>query len=268
MPTAVRIVASRARKRLAQYAQALGTVGGPDHRTRAVMFHMGRVGSSVLGTDLLGSHSQIVWSGEIFEEWKKAPTEPPVARLQRRMQGVGTRIHGFEMKLLPHQHLEPMGTTLDEWTETLADLGYTHWISLYRRNLLRRTVSAMRASASGNYFVQDSTKADTRRIRIPVDGDARHAPLLERFRLFDRCYQDFRRLCTDRPLLELIYEDDLLQDPTVGYRRVCRFLNVSPEPVAPKRARTNPFPVQQVISNFDEVAATLEGTEYAWMLET
>lgn len=265
----LRKMASRTKKRLGQHLEALGTMTEPDHRTRVAMFHMGRVGSSVLGTDLLDAHSQIVWDGEIFErDWKVNPTGSPVDRVRQRFRRVGHRIYGFEMKILPYQQLNTTGYDLEGWVEVLAGLGFTHWISLYRRNLLRRTISAVRANQSGRYFVSTSKQADTGKVSFPVNGEDGQPPLLERFQLFDACYEQFHRLCEDRPLLKLVYEDDLLEDPTRGYERVCRFTNVKPEAAAPKRARTNPFPVREVLANFDEVAAVLENTRYAWMLDT
>ena len=69
-------------------------------------------------------------------------------------------------------------------------------------------------------------------------------------------------------MLRLSYEADIATDPTVGYRRICEFLNLTPQDDASvSYAPLNPFPLSSIITNFPEVRQTLRGTRYEWMLE-
>ena len=67
-------------------------------------------------------------------------------------------------------------------------------------------------------------------------------------------------------MLQLTYEEHISIDPTVGYRAVCDFLGLQAPPVVMRLRKTNPFPLQDIVQNWDEVVDALSGTEYAWML--
>lgn len=48
---------------------------------------------------------------------------------------------------------------------------------------------------------------------------------------------------------------------------MCRFLGIAPAPVGVRYARTNPFPLRELLLNYEDVASSLRPTEHAWMLE-
>jgi hypothetical protein len=65
----------------------------------------------------------------------------------------------------------------------------------------------------------------------------------------------------------LFYEDDIQSDPTVAYCKVCHYLDIDPGEPSVSLERVNPHPIREVVENFDEVAALIADTPYAWMLE-
>ena len=65
----------------------------------------------------------------------------------------------------------------------------------------------------------------------------------------------------------MIYEDDILNaGPIVAYEKVCSFLWLSPSKVQVKIGRTNPFPLEEIIENYEDIVKTLSTTKYSWML--
>ncbi|MEN8239769.1 MAG: hypothetical protein ABFR53_11285, partial [Actinomycetota bacterium] len=75
-----------------------------------------------------------------------------------------------------------------------------------------------------------------------------------------------RELLPPSDTLWLTYEDDIERDPSIAYRRVCGLFGVTPSDSEPALAQTNPFPMEEIIDNYDEIYELLDGTEYAWML--
>jgi len=52
----------------------------------------------------------------------------------------------------------------------------------------------------------------------------------------------------------------------VAYRSVCGFIGLEAAPVRVPYERVNPFPLQQIVTNYDAIAAALRDTEFEWML--
>lgn len=67
--------------------------------------------------------------------------------------------------------------------------------------------------------------------------------------------------------LDLVYEDDVEHDPCVGYRRLCAHLGLEPVEVSERTQRATPYPMSQIVENFEEVRAKLGSTRFEWMLE-
>src|SRR5581483_5136873 len=70
------------------------------------------------------------------------------------------------------------------------------------------------------------------------------------------------------PVLELVYEDDLLE-PEAQQRtadRVCSYLGLAPAPVKTDLVKLAPRSVADQLENFDEVAALISQTRFAGLL--
>jgi LPS sulfotransferase NodH len=244
-----------------------------------MMFHAGRSGSTVLG-DLLGQHPRVFWDSEIFqtssERWlsRQMRQDPGRSRkamdhLRDHMRLAGRRFYGVETKLI---HLKWVGLGPEEYLDAIRRLGFSHYVILERRNRLRALVSGLVGRTTGTWHSTEQTGDSPARTRIRIDlekvGIKNGLQTLPEF--FDRQQATFaalRRGLEGKPLLSLVYEDDIQKDPTAAYGRVTRFLGLDPAPVKVNLRRTNPFPLSELVENFDKVKAALRGTPYAWMAD-
>jgi len=240
------------------------------------MLHQGRVGSTLLG-NMLKEHPRITWRNELitfhrmhYERmhgsnigWTCSPTK--VINAARRNAPWGW--FGCEVK--PYNAYE-LGITLEEMVDQLKSMGFKRFIVLERRNLLRRYISVRMARASGKWHISDTSQRDNRSIKLDPESNERWG---EKLSLLDVLRKDANEneqlLELARPFspLHLIYEDHLQNDPSVGYGMVCEHLGEQPLEAQPNVVRTNPYPVSQLVSNYDEIAEVLAGTEFEWMLK-
>jgi LPS sulfotransferase NodH len=261
-----------------QYAlPALGALRPATRCGNVVIFHVGRSGSTVL-TDLLGQHPKIFWDGEPYERLFKQREEggrgagappadsDPFALLRNRMGATRKEFYGFSVKFF---HLRLLGLGLPVFVQRLGELGYTHYVVLERRNYLRKIVSSLVAHRRSQFHrrpweeaVLTPVEVDVERVRI--DRDCR--PLLTYLREYREGFEELDSLLEGRNVLRLVYEDDLADDPLVGYRRVCEVLGVPEGRARVRYGKTNPFPLSELVSNFDAVEGALRETPFAWML--
>ena len=68
-------------------------------------------------------------------------------------------------------------------------------------------------------------------------------------------------------MLHLVYEEDVEDDPALAYRQVCDLIGVASESIESRLGRTGAAPLTSLLTNFDEIAELLTGTEYEWMLD-
>lgn len=254
------------------YFRALPLVPGS-----IAMLHTGRVGSTVVAK-MLERHPALLWDGELLERYRKQKlseqriVRDPFAVLRWRMRNAGNRTYGFETKVHRLQHLGPEVLRLDtaEYVERLRELGFSRFIVLRRKNYLRQAVSAAVGQADERRHISKEEKGKIVRIdfdveRTPLMKSA--LPLLQRFEEFDALYDTLDRLLGDDEVLRLTYEDDIEQNPKVAYEKICSFLGLPSAPAEIELRKTNPYPLSDILLNYEEVAALLRGTEYEWMLE-
>jgi len=233
--------------------------------------HLGRSGSTVLG-DLLNQNPYIMWDGEIYEPGRRLMSvgADPVEVMRQRLAQVKKGFYGFELKPF---HCRLMGRPAAEVVGALRQAGVTHWIVLKRENYLRKIASTAVARVTGQWHRQGERALQggtARRVAVRIDPeahfiDAETRPITYFFAGYDRFFADVESWLNDLPVLRLSYEQHLQSDPLAGYRRVCRFLNIAPMPVAVRYAPTTPYPLAEVIENLDEVVRALEGTPWAAM---
>jgi LPS sulfotransferase NodH len=237
------------------------------------MLHPGRCGSTVVA-EMLAEHPAIHWAGEIFEPLANTPGagEPKWVEqtIEQSCYSTRARTYGFETKYLPQLHLSAqcINMTLPQYLELLRGLRFTKYIVLERRNYLRRAISGVVGRASSVWHARDVPSEPT---RVHVDVDAFRTwnetePLVRLFERMDESSRLLRDELRGDDSLFLVYERDIMNDPFDAYRKICDFLGVQPRSPRPAFQRTNPFPIESMISNLDEVTAALDGTPYAWML--
>jgi hypothetical protein len=232
------------------------------------MFHAGRSGSTVLG-DLLGRHPNIFWDGEIyvgyFQKWRKKRVlngaqdflDEAVQLLRRGMTHSPKPFYGFEVH---SYHLQVANVTLQDYIERINDMGISHFIILVRKNILRKILSAIIAQKISQYHQGLQKEVALTRIDINIKN------LVERLQNQYKYYSMLEDLLKSRKVLRLTYEDDIQNDPLVGYKRICQFLDIEYIEARARLGRTNPFNLSDMILNFGEVERTLRGTPFEWML--
>lgn len=238
------------------------------------MLHIGRCGSSVIGR-MLNAHPRIYWAGEIFEDYSHGEKDTDRDEFVKQLyypecRREITRVFGFETKYLPQQHLSGncINMELGEYITLLRKIGVTRFIVLHRRNYLRHTISFLVGAQTKQWHSSDRATSPTR-VHIDVNNlrtEQRRQPLLQLFHDLDEEYNKLQRLLAEDDVLYLIYEEDVLENPAIAYRKICRFLGVSEESPGIELQRTNPFSYREMVDNFDEVEAALAGTRYGWML--
>jgi hypothetical protein len=235
------------------------------------MFHVGRCGSTVVA-EMLGRHLSITWEGEVFEPKVRAKIGfedvPPREFLLRRI-AEAPEVYGFEIKYLPSHHQRILGLDLGGLLELTDSVGVTHYVTLHRRNYLRRVVSGVTGRERRRWHrTPDQPRPDT---KVRLDPGAvpfgPRQPLLDVFQEMKQGETDLVSALSDRATLHLTYEDDVALDPLKAYASVCDFIGVMPEEVRPRLDRTGSDRLESMVSNYDEIVALLSGTEYSWMLD-
>jgi hypothetical protein len=248
-------------------------IGARHKAERICCFHFGRCGSTLLG-NMLQSHPQIEWAGELFHahhERKDRSVElRPFELLKNRIAHSAFRHFGFETKF---QHLDSNGLQLDleAYLLQLNKLGFRKFIVLKRNNYLRQAISVARGQISSMWHVPikdmvpetEPLYLDT----VCVSLGGRNRSILDCFQFLDQSYSDamdtLRRLSFC--LCELCYEEHLQEQPLEGYRLVMDFIRVPyvrPE-ISVRKLESRP--VNQIVSNFDELVRCLKGTKHEWM---
>ncbi len=244
-------------------------------KEQIAMFHTGRCGSTVLGK-MLSAHSKIFWASEIFEifmnteknENKKRSVEHTI---EWNRQSRVSMIYGFETKYLPQQHLSNKGVNMDveDYISLLRKLNFSKFIVLHRKNYLRRAISGQVGRQTNTWHsTQDVTSPEKITIDInSIPTGVCQKPILELFSCLDESFSRLKKFLSLDDTIFLTYEDDIMEDPRVAYRKVCEFLGIVDESPDIEFGRTNPFRYEDMVTNFEEVNAILKDTKYSWMLD-
>jgi LPS sulfotransferase NodH len=244
----------------------------PDSPICVVTFHPGRCGSTVLG-DLLDQHPSIEWAGEYYHRGRDEDFHrgrESLWRLYWRIARARQPVFGFEVKYSHWGHRRLIGMDWARYVRQLSRWGCKHFIFLTRRNILRNLVSIAVSLARQQWHQSVRERAELERVRLDVERvrtSLGQRPLLEALQRYHQADEEISGALAGRPLLRLCYEDDIAADPLVAYGRVCHFLGLEPqETAAVAYGLSNPFPLHDVIVNYDEVARVLTGTPFEWML--
>jgi hypothetical protein len=247
---------------------------------RMVMFHTGRCGSTVLA-DCISQHPRFFWDGELYRRniiqldrkggrrhtiETDAGAFDAMVELRPRLAEAGARIYGVEVKFF---HLDFAGADMASYLEQLKQLDFGHFVVLRRKNFLRTIVSSIAARETGYYHRQKKGAALVS-IHIDVESvdiDRRDQPLLDHLEGYRQNFDSLLYLLQLESVLELTYEDDIMNDPVEGYRRVCRFMNEQVHDVSINYHQVNPYPLNERVSNYEEVAEYLADTPFEWMLK-
>jgi len=252
----------------------LGLPFVPWQRGSINMLHVGRCGSTVLG-DLLNQHPAVFWDGEVSYRRREAltgDTTPFDVRefIRRQRHVAGSRYYGYELRVLRELEIALAHRTIEQHIADMKSLRFSHYITLERTNYLRYIISTCLGARTRVFHLNQGDKPKLNRVHIDVDRltiCGVEKPLVQRFDELARTFRDLERLLEGERLLKLTYEDDVLPDPRIGYSKICAFLDIPTRDVAVRFSRTNPYPIAEMVENFDDVAGALAGTPHEWMLD-
>jgi len=228
------------------------------------MWHVGRCGSTVVG-DLLNQDGRIVWGSEILEPYSREVETrnlQPKAwkgakrRIRYKQLMAGARIFGIEMKVW---HLKRIGVEANTVLNFLKRNKYDKHILLERKNYLRVIVSGYAGLSSSKWHSKIGENPVSAEIRLDLKVVNNH------LRLFGQFFDEMKRILPENHLV-ITYEDDILHDPLLAYRKIANYLGLTPRAVAVKYQKTNPGDLHKIVDNFEEVRECLKGTKHEWML--
>ncbi len=257
----VKYVSPHIQKKIIEYLVKKNQV---NRLTNIAMFHTGRSGSTLLG-DMLDQHSDFLWAGEIFNRLRNLSRNQVEMIIVLSMYLNERKIYGFETKTLADQQLGPecINMSCKDYIEFLSLLGFDHFIVVTRKNLLRKLVSRMVARKINKYH---RTSENSVAVKVNIDLTDGRKSLIDEFSKNEMHYRGLMNALDGRKVLQLCYEEDLLDDPMVAYRKVCEFTGLEECVPAMRFQRTNPFKLMDIIDNFEETEEVLEGTVYEWMI--
>ncbi len=254
------------------------------------MLHSGRCGSTVLAS-MLNQHSEIHWAGEIFQYKSLGKKNRKNIKKHNGVKTIIThqrdscteRFFGFETKILPEQHMgaHRINLTLKEYLSLLQELAFSKIIVLKRKNILRQAISAIIGEQRGFWHISLAKKTENITVNETVidinhifgQGSylfgGRPVSLVQYLRHIKEHHKILESIkpTIDRAL-HLAYEEDIQYDPHMGYRKICEFISANPESPDILLKSVNPYPLSELVVNFDEVKAHLKATEFEWMTDS
>ena len=244
-------------------------------KRKVAMMHIGRVGSTVLGT-MMNQHTKVFWDGEPFERRMHDNREQKNDFVQRVINeswhNSRSEIYCFATKFMPEQHLwtECINLNLAHYLDELKPLGFDDVIFIKRENYLRQVVSVLVGRKKKEWHSQNKTGLITQ-VKIDINnyeaGYHLKLPLLDYFNRIDKQYTLLNNLVKPNKMLVLSYEKDIEKDPFIAYNKVCDYLNINKENPKVSFKKTNPFELHVMIENYNEVYSVLHNSKYGWMLE-
>ena len=243
------------------------------NKQNIIMLHTGRCGSTVLG-DTIHQNPKVSWEGEPFEPFMNPKNKLndfyDVFRNSRKRKIAPISL--FAIKHLNQLHLNDccLGMSKKELIESLKQLKNTRFILLERKNYLKRALSAEVARNKKQWHAKKTDTYIKEKVNIKTNkfqtGHDFHS-LIELFDSMSESYSEIKHQLQNENFLELTYEDDILENPINAYKKVCKFLDIPQQNVGVKLKKTNPYPLKDLIKNYDEVHEYLKPTKYGWMLD-
>jgi len=141
------------------------------------------------------------------------------------------------------------------------------FIILQRRNLLRVIVSAEimnKRISAGDKVVHRNYVPEKMVIRLDPEEVVRM--IRQKQDLLNRYAQRPKQV--GAPFIEVDYEDLSGDDADSQFRRIQEFMGVEPRTLQAGIVRQNPYALDELIENFDEVARRLKSAGFSHMLET
>jgi hypothetical protein len=227
-----------------------------DPQKKFFIFTHQRSGSTLL-VNLLDSHSMVDCQGELLLD----PMLSPMGYLSRREKLLSAEVFGF--KLQPHHFTYQKIANPANFINTLVNSGYKI-IKLKRRNIVRAALSLQYALKSGTFHRtrMSSGHQDARVYINPED-------VIESIKWIEYNSEELDRLSQDYPLLELTYEDDLLDNSVhqITVNSISDYLEIPHTEVHTDLRKVIPSDLSETFVNAEQIISVIRSTNYASYLE-
>lgn len=246
-------------------SRMMGLFTKPIRKTNVAMFHIGRCGSTVVGT-LLNQHPKIRWAGELFANLKRKyggdswVWENPMRMIRLRTNLHMCKVFGFEIK---SKHFGDVKMDIEKTIKYLKKLGYKKYIILKRENYLKREVSKITGAKMEKWNFE--TSIEPPKVKIPLtkkDGKE----IVEHFKEIDEFYKRLEKKLENEITMELKYERDIKKDPKIAFKKLIEYNDLEEVRTKVRTKKINKKPIEERIENFREVKSALDKTEYEWMV--
>jgi len=187
-------------------------------------------------------------------------------RMMRRYLDEG-RLGSMNLGLRPVMAFKAMYNQIQPpWTKKFLverkDLRILH---LRRNNLLKNYVSSQLLTVKRDNAWKPHTTTAVAAVSMPISVTG----ALDYMRRSIAEFEAHEIAFKDHPRLTLNYET-MIDGPGLRAdvaRDVCRFLGISEQPMQSKLVKMNPERLQDMVSNYDELASAIAKTEFAAMLD-
>lgn len=243
------------------------SLGGSDIEKVAVL-HLGRCGSHLINNTIkIYNPNNVEHDLDIFTKPMDTPIFPYLVSRVQISSAYKKKAYFFETMPFKYSNVhmsdEIRNMTPREYIDTIKDkAGINKFILMDRKNYLRRYISAMVAKKNGYWHSNKAVKNVT---TIRIDNSDWVVGTL--FPAMDEWYSEMTTILKDEDLLNISYENDIENNPRVAYDKVLDFIGLESEQ-EPEfyLKKTNPFPMDQIVENFEDVVEEIKGTKYEWML--
>ena len=232
-------------------------------------------------SNLLNNHPMVFWDGEIYEKLikdlnikdiksdfkSKIKKFNDIKFISDLSKDAGHKYYGFEVKFF---HMHVFGAEIETYVDNLANNGIENLIVLKRENYLKKVVSSIISHKTKMFSIfLKMIKTSINTIHVDINNvgiDLEHKPLLEFLNSYDESFGRLENALSNHNCLWLTYEEHVQANPMIGYKAICEYLGLEYLKSEIKLSRTNPYSLQDMITNYDEVANLLNNTKYEWML--
>lgn len=238
-------------------------------------FHVGRCGSTIIGK-MLNQHPDIHWSGQLYG--KVSRYNQSIFKSKNNVQKLihgdlfvrNKKVYGFETNYRKNKDLSPhlLDISLNDYVGLLVESGFTYYIHLKRKNLLRRFISSEIAKKVGYWHTPKQLDRPTQ-IKLPMKFNylGKTISIAELFQFQEERAHELDQSLTGMNTLFLNYEDHIYDNPTNAYYKVIDFLALHTYQAEIPFKKTNDFNLSDILSNFDKVEKSLLNSPFEWMLE-
>jgi hypothetical protein len=189
-------------------------------RENIVMFHHGRCGSTALA-NLLQKHRAVSWAGEIVKD--ETDHDKALRKISDFIKNNPSKHCGIEIKPF---HLSNSQILPAEFLSFLKKEDFTHFVLLTRKNILRSIISSQISTKTNIWHINDTSRQKLNRIHLDLDKKelrGKSFDIIDLIQLYEHEIREIETVLTKQNLLRLIYEEDVLPSPDIGYRKICEF---------------------------------------------